>query len=312
MEISNFSQKITKEEWDHHIDYLGKLQNIISTKEKTYLSLKEYISKNVQGKRFGILLSGGVDSSLLAKICKDLDYTFRCFCVGIPGSSDLLYAKKVSNYLGLELVTKEYNYDEVENLLKEVIDILPNPIIEDDNYIEYIVKTTVSAVLLGAMKLGNEQLFLSGIGAEELFAGYHRHSKAIDKGGKWRGLVIEDIEKESLNGLKRMHNLVFERDGLICNYLSKSILAPYLANNVIIQAMNMDQSQKIDSHNNKKIVREIASDIGIPEEFYNRKKKGAQYGSGFDKAISKLAKLNKFKLKKRYLDSLLVIKSCKN
>jgi len=193
-------------------------------------------------------------------------------------------------------------------LLKEVIEILPKPIIEDDNYIEYIVKVTVSAVLLGAMRLGNEELFLSGIGAEELFAGYHRHSKAIDEGGEWRGLAIEDLEKESLNGLKRMHNLVFERDGLICNYLSKSVLAPYLANDVILQAMNMDSSQKIDSYNNKKILREIASDLDIPEEFYNRKKKGAQYGSGFDKAISKLAKLNNFKLKKRYLDTLLLVK----
>ncbi len=150
-----------------------------------------------------------------------------------------------------------------------------------------------------------EELFLSGIGAEELFAGYQRHSKAIDEGGEWRGLAIENLEKESLNGLKRMHNLVFERDGLISNHLSKSVLAPYLANNVILQAMNMDSSQKIDSYNNKKVLREIASDIGIPEEFYNRKKKGAQYGSGFDKVISKLAKLNNFKLKKRYLENLL-------
>ena len=308
MELSNFSKKISKEEWDHHIDYLDELPDIISTKEKTYLSLKEHISKNVEGKNFGVLLSGGIDSSLIAKICKDYGYNFRCFCVGIVGSKDIYYAQKISDELNLDLVTREYSYEEVENLLKEVIEILPKPIIEDDNYIEYIVKITVSAVLLGAMRLGNEELFLSGIGAEELFAGYHRHSKAIDEGGEWRGLAIEDLEKESLNGLKRMHNLVFERDGLICNYLSKSVLAPYLANDVILQAMNMDSSQKIDSYNNKKILREIASDLDIPEEFYNRKKKGAQYGSGFDKAISKLAKLNNFKLKKRYLDTLLLVK----
>ena len=305
MEISDFSQKITKDEWDNHIDYLDSLPEIVPNKGKIYLSLKEHISMNVQGVNFGILLSGGIDSSLIAKICKDYGYNFRCFCVGIDGSKDIYYAQKISDYLNLDLVTREYGYEEVENLLKEVIEILPKPIIKDDNYIEYIVKVTVSAVLLGAMRLGNEELFLSGIGAEELFAGYQRHSKAIDAGGQWRGLAIENLEKESLNGLKRMHNLVFERDRLICKYLSKSLLAPYLANNVILQAMNMDVSQKIDSYNNKKIIREIASDIGIPEEFYNRKKKGSQYGSGFDKAISKLAKLNNFKLKKRYLENLL-------
>ena len=305
MDISNFSKIITKGAWDGHIDYLNNLLDIVSTKEKTYSYLKDYISINVNGGDFGVLLSGGVDSSLIAKICKDLGYNFRCFCVGISGSQDLYYAQKISDKLDLNLVTKEYNYEEVENLLKKVMKILPNPIIEKDNYIEYIVKITVSSVLLGAMSLGDEKIFLSGIGAEELFAGYQRHSKAINEGGKWRGLAIEDLEKESLNGLKRMHNLVFERDGLICNNLSKSVLAPYLANNVILQAMNMNRSQKIDSYNNKKVLREIAFDIGIPEESYNRKKKGAQYGSGFDKAMTKLAKKNGFKLKKRYIDYLL-------
>ena len=46
-------------------------------------------------------------------------------------------------------------------------------------------------------------------------------------------------------------------------------------------------------------------DLGVPNEFSNRKKKGAQYGSGFDKAILKLAKRNGFKLKKRYIERLM-------
>ena len=305
MTLSSFGQTINKVDWDAHIDSLNSATNIVSTKEKTYLSLRSHISKNTEKVNFGVLLSGGVDSSIISKICKDLGYTFRCFCVGIKGSKDLFYAKKISDFFNFDLVTKEFTIEEVEILLKEVIDILPKPVIVEDNYIEYIVKLTVSAVLLGSMKLGEEELFLSGIGAEELFAGYERHSKANDKGGIWRGLKIKNLKKESISGLKRMHNLVFERDKLICSYLSKSILAPYLADDVIIQAMNMDNLQKIDSSNNKKILREIALDIGIPTEFSKRKKTGAQYGSGFDKALLKLAKLNGFKLKKRYIEYLI-------
>lgn len=308
MQLSNFSQEITKSEWDAHIDYLSNLPTIVPTKEETYLSLRNHISKNIQGVKFGVLLSGGVDSSIIAKICKDLGSTFRCFCVGIEGSKDIFYAQKISDYFNFDLVTKEYTLKEVEFLLKEVINVLPRPIIEEDNYIEYIVKVTVSAVILGSMKLGEEELFLSGIGAEELFAGYQRHSKAIQNGGTWRGLNIESLEKESISGLKRMHNLVFERDNFLCSYLSRSILAPYLANDVILQSMNMESSQKIDLLKNKKILREISLDLEIPDEFSNRKKKGAQYGSGFDKAISKLAKRNKFRLKKRYLENLLLEK----
>lgn len=305
MTLSNFSQDISKVDWDRHVDNLINNYRLTPTKKNLYLSLEKIISEKTEGVNFGVLLSGGVDSSIIAKICKDLGRNFRCFCVGIRGSKDIFYAQKVSDYFNLNLVVKEYSLDEVELLLKEVIDVLPIPVIEEDNYIEYIVKLTVSAVNLGSMKLGREELFLSGIGAEELFAGYERHSKAVKGGGTWRGIKIKDLKDESVNGLKRMYNLVFERDKLISSYISKSLLAPYLADDVIIQALNMKNNQKIDSLNNKKILRNIALDLGVPKEFSNRKKKGAQYGSGFDKAILKLAKKSGFKLKKRYIESLI-------
>ena len=305
MTLSSFSQEISKVDWDRQIDDLVSNRKIVPTKKSIYFSLKKVISENTEGVNFGVLLSGGVDSSIIAKICKDLGRNFRCFCVGIRGSKDIFYAQKISDYLNLDLVVKEYSLEEVEFLLKEAITVLPVPDIEKDNYIEYIVKLTVSAVNLGSMRLGNEKLFLSGIGAEELFAGYQRHSKAVKGGGTWRGIRIRDLKQESLSGLKRMYNLVFERDKLISSYISKSLLAPYLADDVIIQAMNMKDFQKIDSLSNKKIIRNIALDLGIPNEFSYRKKKGAQYGSGFDKAILKLAKKNGFKLKKRYIESLM-------
>ena len=247
MTLSSFSQEISKVDWDRQIDDLVSNRKIVPTKKKIYLSLKKVISENTEGVNFGVLLSGGVDSSIIAKICKDLGRNFRCFCVGIRGSKDIFYAQKISDYLNLDLVVKEYSLEEVEFLLKEVISVLPVPDIEKDNYIEYIVKLTVSAVNLGSMRLGNEKLFLSGIGAEELFAGYQRHSKAVKGGGTWRGIRIRDLKQESISGLKRMYNLVFERDKLISSYISKSLLVPYLADDIIIQAMNMKDFQKIDS-----------------------------------------------------------------
>ena len=69
-----------------------------------------------------------------------------------------------------------------------------------------------------------------------------------------------------------MHNLVYLRDRSISLNLSRSIIAPYLSNNVIIQSMNIDKDQKIDNLNNKKVLRELALDLGIPEEFSYRKK----------------------------------------
>ena len=299
---------ISEANWIKHIETLQNIENIVGTKQNITTALKTSIIRDLPKEPFGILLSGGVDSSIIAKICKDQEAPFRCFCVGIKGSEDLKVSKEIARILKLELITKEFELDEIEQLLLKVIKILPKPIIHDDNYIEYMVKVSVSAVLLSAMSLGDEKIFYSGIGAEELFAGYQRHVKSVSERGTWRGIDIKGLQEESWEGLKRMNNLVISRDKLISDSIRKEIVSPYIDDKLIILAMSLPTDKKIDSNSNKKILREIAKDLGVPKEASERKKKGAQYGSSFDKAITKLAKKNGFKLKKRYLDSLIANK----
>jgi len=299
---------ISEANWIKHIETLQNIENIVGTKQNITTALKTSIIRDLPKEPFGILLSGGVDSSIIAKICKDQEAPFRCFCVGIKGSEDLKVSKEIARILKLELITKEFELDEIEQLLLKVIKILPKPIIRDDNYIEYMVKVSVSAVLLSAMSLGDEKIFYSGIGAEELFAGYQRHVKSVSERGTWRGIDIKGLQEESWEGLKRMNNLVISRDKLISDSMRKEIVSPYIDDKLIILAMSLPTDKKIDSNSNKKILREIAEDLGVPKEASERKKKGAQYGSSFDKAITKLAKMNGFKLKKRYLDSLIAKK----
>ena len=299
---------ISDSNWIKHIESLQNIKDVIGTKQNIARALKKSIINDLPKEPFGILLSGGVDSSIIAKICKDDNASFRCFCVGIEGSEDLKVAKEIAILLDLELVSKEFELDEIEQLLMKVIDILPDPIIHDDNYIEYMVKVSVSAVLLAAISLGDEKIFFSGIGAEELFAGYQRHVKSVGEGGTWRGMDIKGLEEESWEGLKRLNNLVISRDKLISESVAKEIISPYIDDKLIVLAMSLSTNEKINSTTNKKILREIADDLGVPKEASARKKKGAQYGSSFDKAITKLAKKNGFKLKKRYLDSLIAKK----
>ena len=64
-------------------------------------------------------LSIGIDSSLIAQICQLKQYNFRCLC-GIDGSKDIIYAQKVAKSLGLELIVRIYNYNEVEKLVKKL------------------------------------------------------------------------------------------------------------------------------------------------------------------------------------------------
>ena len=55
----------------------------------------------------------------------------------------------------------------------------------------------------------------------------------------------------------------------------------------------------------KLILRKIANELGLKKEFAFRKKRAAQYGSRFDRAILRLGKRKGFKYKKDYLKSLL-------
>ncbi|HME87078.1 MAG TPA: asparagine synthase-related protein, partial [Candidatus Nanoarchaeia archaeon] len=80
---------------------------------------------------------------------------------------------------------------------------------------------------------------------------------------------------------------------------------PLLDEDVIIEAMKFEGDKKINAEHKKIILREIAEELGLPKEFAWRKKQGAQYGSKFDRAIEKLAKMNGFFYKQEYIEHIL-------
>ena len=128
------------------------------------------------------------------------------------------------------------------------------------------------------------------MGSEEIFAGYERHNQA------------ENIQEECWQGLKLMWSRDLVRDFNLAKELNIKIKTPFLDKELIEYAMKLPAEWKIVREKKKVILREVAEEfLG---EFAWRKKKAAQYGSCFDKAIAKLAKKNGFKLKKDWLDSL--------
>ena len=101
-------------DWNAHIDYLKTKTKTNVSKEELYNALKKCITDSLPTERFGILLSGGIDSTLIAKICKDCRTDFRCFCVGIKGSADIEGAKIAADKLSLNLVSKEFEIEEID------------------------------------------------------------------------------------------------------------------------------------------------------------------------------------------------------
>ena len=265
--------------------YLPEHQGDI--KEETKQLLNQAISKRIPNKKFGLLFSGGIDSTFLAKYFLDHGYDFTCYTAALETEhkkpSDLIYAQKVAKELNLNLRIKTIKQEEIPDYLKKVV-----PLIEDSN----VVKVTVALTFFVACQLAKEdgcKVIFSGLGSEEIFAGYERHKRSAS------------INQECVSGLLKMYERDLYRDDLITMVHNLELRLPFLDRKLVEYALKIPTEYKIDGEKTKLILREIAVEQGIPEEYAFRKKMAAQYGSRFDQALRKLAKKQGFSSKSAYL-----------
>ncbi|MBI2102000.1 asparagine synthetase B [Candidatus Woesearchaeota archaeon] len=285
---------------DLWIKFVNSFENNFETletnNERAKRELAEAIINTIKKRiaaRAGVLFSGGVDSSLIAFVLKKLNCSFTCYTVGIEGSDDIAWAKKVAEEYGFNFKYKLLNLNELEIVLKSVIKILNDA---------DIVKASVGSVLYAGGKLAisdNNNVLFGGLGSEEIFAGYRRHEEALQENN------FEALHKECWNGLKNMWKRDLTRDFAIAKHLGLDLRTPFLDKDLVKAAMSIHPMFKLDKENKKIILREAAEFIGLKKEFAWRRKQAAQYGSNFVNGIEKLAKKNGFKFKKDYLQSLL-------
>ncbi|MBW3014134.1 hypothetical protein KY335_02725 [Candidatus Woesearchaeota archaeon] len=289
-----------QKEWIKHIQKLREETEALPKKDEEELkqelkkAVVDAIKKRIPKEKFAIFFSGGVDSSLIALVCKQAGAEFTCYCVGYKTEDmempqDLIWSEDIAKKLDLNLVKKTFNVKESEEIIKKVVKILPHKEVN----IQYVTNIGVGAVLVAAHSIAEEKVFFSGLGSEEIFAGYERHEKAREK------------HEECWNGLEKIYERDLTRDLPIAEALGIKIEAPFLDDAVIKAAMRIHIERKINEEHKKIILREIAEELGLPAEFAWRKKLGAQYGSKFDRAIKKIALNHGHKYRRDYLKSLI-------
>jgi len=259
-------------------------------KNETLKILEDAISIRFPREKFGILFSGGLDSTLIAYLCiklgKKPGKDFVCYTAGLSGVQlppDVEYAQKMANELGLELKVKNIDLEKVEDYLKTVV-----PLVEDTNVPKVGVALTMYAACVAAKEDGIRVMF-SGSGADELFAGYDRHKRSTDISRDCYADILKIYEKNTY------------RDDVVAMNNNIELRVPYLDKRFVDHGLKVPAEYKINKEQNKLILRKIADDLGLPEELTQRRKQAAQYGSRFDKAIGKLSKKAGFKTKTEYL-----------
>ena len=242
--------------------------------------LKVSVSKRIDGlSDVGVIFSGGLDSSYLALLLKEISdnipLKITLYAVGADGSKDIESAKYASKFLNLDLKICEVTEDMIRESLPEVVSA-----IGDDN----LMKVGVGLTIYFATKMvaeDNLKVAFSGQGADELFGGYNRYLKSF---------VDDTLNYDIREDISNMYHVNLERDDACSMLNSVELRLPFLDKALVELVLNIPDNKKIVSMHDdmrKSFLRKLAFEEGLDYEIAYRPKKAAQYGTGIDKILRK-------------------------
>ncbi len=231
---------------------------------------------------YGVLLSGGLDSSIISAIAKQ--YAARrieddnkteawwpqlhSFAVGLKDSPDLVASKKVAEYIGTV-------HHEIHFTVEEALDALSDVIYHIETYDVTTVRASTPMYLLARfIKSMGVKMVLSGEGADELFGGYLYFHKAPDANA---------FHEETVRKLDRLH--LYD-----CLRANKSLAAwgvegrvPFLDKEFMDVAMRLNPQDKMCGNGKieKYILRKTFQDY-LPESVAWRQKEQFSDGVGYN------------------------------
>ncbi|MDR0347988.1 MAG: asparagine synthase B [Tannerella sp.] len=231
---------------------------------------------------YGVLLSGGLDSSIISAIAKryvakriennqQTDAWWpqlHSFAIGLEGSPDLVAARKVSDHIGTV-------HHEIHYTIQEGLDALRDVIYHIETYDVTTVRASTPMYLLArVIRSMGIKMVLSGEGADEIFGGYLYFHKAPD---------AEAFHNETVRKISKLY--LYD-----CLRANKSLAAwgvegrvPFLDKEFLDVAMRMNPQSKMASGDviEKKVLRETFEDL-LPESIVWRQKEQFSDGVGYN------------------------------
>jgi len=218
--------------------------------------LEEAVEKN---KADGILLSGGVDTGILAFVARPS----TGFTVALKDSlaSDLGYSGNIAKLLGIQHKKMEFTTEEALAALPEVIRILKtfDLALPNDLSIYFALKLA---------RVSGISSVMTGDGADELFAGYSYMAE----------LPPEDLERY----IRKLSQNWHFSAGYLGRALGVEVRQPFLYADFVRFALEIGPELKVNDGAGKYILRRSFEGL-IPPEIVWRRKEPIEYGSGSTK-----------------------------
>jgi asparagine synthase (glutamine-hydrolysing) len=271
----------------HSGEKTASLSDALTRYKKTLYEAVEKRLKLVN--KIGVLLSGGVDSSLVAKITHEIaereGIKIVCYSAGVTGSPDLEYAEGFAQELSLQLKTRRLDINAVESYIPIMVQA-----VEERDFVQVEAGIGVFAAMEMAKQDGMEIIF-SGQGADELWGGYVWDPEIIKEKG------YEEFVRREWEDIGRADIETLDRENKLASWLGLEASFPYLDLGVIKLAANVAPQLKVRSPRDKLgkyVHRRLAEVLGIPSRYAYRHKDAAQHGSGIHAVLDKIARRNGF------------------
>lgn len=265
-------------DWDKYETVKDNETNIQDLKEALEAAVHRQLMSDVP---YGVLLSGGLDSSVTSAIAKkyaekriesnDEDKAWwpqlHSFAVGLEGSPDLIAAKKVAEYI-------DTIHHEIHFTIQEGLDAIRDVIYHLETYDVTTIRASTPMYLMSrVIKSMGVKMVLSGEGSDELFGGYLYFHKAPN---------AQEFHEETVRKMSKL----YQYDCLRAN---KSLAAwgiegrvPFLDKEFIDVAMRLNPKDKmITSERMEKWVLRKAFEDMLPESVAWRQKEQFSDGVGY-------------------------------
>ena len=267
-----------KRDWENYDNVSNNSTGIDDLRNALSKAVKRQLMSDVP---YGVLLSGGLDSSItsaVAKIYADKRIesndqkaawwpTLHSFAVGLEGSPDLKAAKKVADYIGTV-------HHEIIFTIQEGIDAISDVIYHLETYDVTTIRASTPMFLMArVIKSMGIKMVLSGEGSDEIFGGYlYFHKAPNDK----------EFHNETVRKLDKLHQYD-------CLRANKALAAwgiegrvPFLDKEFMDVAMSINPMDKMISEQRmeKWVLRKAFEDL-LPKEVAWRQKEQFSDGVGY-------------------------------
>jgi len=265
-------------EWFEYKNVKDKTTDIQEIKKSLEAAVHRQLMSDVP---YGVLLSGGLDSSVISAIAKKFAAKriesndtkeawwpqLHSFAVGLKDSPDLIAARKVAEHIGT--VHHEINFT-----VQEGFDALRDVIYHLETYDVTTIRASTPMYLMArVIKSMGIKMVLSGEGADEIFGGYLYFHKAPN---------ADELHKETVRKIKQLYKYDCLRSNKSMAAWGVESRVPFLDLEFLDVAMNLNPEDKLPSKYKieKYILRKAFEDY-LPESVTWRQKEQFSDGVGY-------------------------------